>query len=228
MLADTRALHSFGGFIPPPSPSEILARARDVLTLSAMQARWAILVCLVGCGSGGNAAIGGKEKLFCERGIQLCSVDEPAALQECRDGMPEVKKHAGADYGKLLDCSIAAKSCGEYAGCLVGGIGNGLLDEAEDFGHAMKRMMKDKVGDKVDRVRRSFDDDDALPSACKRIETVCSASEPFIRRECTKLVENLGVDKARIAELTSCIDASANCFALQKCVDEMEGKMRGF
>ncbi len=199
-----------------------------MIIVDTMQTRWLWLVCLVGCGGGGSTSA--KEKQVCEHAAKLCDAEDDVA--SCPGDLAKVKKTMGDQYGKFLDCSMAAKSCGEYVGCAIGGLGNRTLDELDGLGKGMKKMMKDKldgIGERVKDGIRDFDDDQkSLPAACKRIETVCSKDQPFIRDECRQLVENLGVDKARIAELSSCIDASDNCFALEKCVDGMESKMRGF
>ncbi len=207
-----------------------------MLIVDSMQTRWGavVLLALVGCGGGGTS---GKEKQVCEHAAKLCDAQDEIA--SCGEDLTKAKKVMGDQYGKFLDCSIAAKSCGEYLGCAIGGLGNEALDQLDGFGKGMKKMMKDELGDLPglddiksrvkDEVRRGLSDHkEPLPGPCKRIETVCSKDQPFIRDECRRLVENLGVDKPRIAELTACIDASANCFALDKCVDDMEDRMRGF
>jgi len=202
-----------------------------------MNNHWGVVAMLALGACGGGTA--GKEKQVCEHAAKLC--DGQDELASCTGDMVKVKKLMGDQYEKFLDCSMAAKSCGEYAGCAIGGLGNQALDQLDGFGQGMKRMMKDKLDEVPDRIKDGIDklhdrvetqvrkglDEDALPAACKRIETVCSKDQPFIRRECKTLVENLGVDKARLAELTTCINGSDNCFALEKCVDAMDDKMRG-
>lgn len=177
---------------------------------------------------------------MCEHAASLCGDDED--VKSCVSELPDAKKVMGDRYDKFLTCAAEARSCGEYAGCAIGGLGGGALDQLDDLGKGMKKMLKDELGDghaldsikdrMKSEVRRGLDeiggDGEALPAACKRIDTVCSKDQPFIRKECRTLVENLGVDKPRIAELTACIDASNNCFALEKCVDEMDSKMHGF
>lgn len=189
------------------------------------------MIALSGCGGGSSA----KEKQVCEHAAKLCNAQDDIA--SCRDDLGETKKAMGDQYDKFLDCSMAAKSCGEFVGCAIGGLGNQALDQLDGFGKGMKKMMKDEIGDLPglddikNRVKSEIREelgDEALPGPCKRIDTVCSKKEPFIRRSCKKLVENLGVEKARLAELSTCIEASTNCFALEKCVDQMEDKMRGF
>lgn len=197
-----------------------------MITVEAMQTRWVLLVCsLAACGGGGSS---GKEKQVCEHAAKLCDAEDD--LASCPGDLAKVKKTMGDQYGKFLDCSLAAKSCGEYVGCAIGGLGNEALDQLDGFGQGMKKMMKDKIddfGEKLKSEIRDIDGDDKLPAVCQRIEKVCSKDQPFIRKECRTLVENLGVDKAHLAELASCIDASDSCFALEKCVDSMEDKMRG-
>lgn len=204
-----------------------------MLIVDIMQTRWGVvaMMTLSGCGSSGAS---GNEKQVCDHVAKLCdAVDD---VKECYSDLAETKTVMGEEYDKFLSCAAAAKTCGEYVGCAIGGLGNEALDQLDGFGQGMKKMMKDELGDLPglddikNRVKKGVREElggDALPVACKRIETVCSKDQPFIRRECTRLVENLGVDKARVAELSACIDASANCFALEKCVDQMEDKMRG-
>jgi hypothetical protein len=204
-----------------------------MLIVEIMQTRWLWLVCLAGCGGGGTA---GTEKQVCEHAAKLCDAQDEIA--SCGSDLTKVKKVMGDQYGKFLDCSLAAKSCGEYLGCAIGGLGNRTLDELDGFGQGMKKMMKDKLDNVPDRIRDGIDTlhdrvehqvrkglDGDLPGPCTRIEKVCSPDEPFIRRGCTKLVGNLGEDKAHLAEVTKCIDASTNCYALEKCVDDMESTM---
>jgi hypothetical protein len=201
-----------------------------------MQTRWLWLVCLAGCGSGSSA----QEKQVCEHAASLCDDDDEDA-KSCSSEMSDAKKVMGDRYGQFLTCAAEATSCGEYAGCAIGGLGGGALDQLDDLGKGMKKMLDDELGDShaldhlKDRVKSEvrygiaeLGGDDALPRACTRIETVCSKDQPFIRRKCRTLVENLGVDKPRIAELSSCIDATNNCFALEKCVEDLDAKMRGF
>jgi hypothetical protein len=206
-----------------------------MLIVEIMQTRWGVVVMLAlsGCGSGGAS---GTEKQVCDHAAKLC--DALDDVKECYSDLAETKKVMGKEYDKFLSCAGAAKTCGEYVGCAIGGLGNQALDQLDGVGKGMKKMLKDELGDlpglddikeRVKKeVREELGGEDALPAACRRIETVCSKDQPFIRRECKKLVENLGVDKTRIAELSACIDASENCFALEKCVDHMEDKMRGF
>ncbi|MFN0251281.1 MAG: hypothetical protein ACKV2T_30680 [Kofleriaceae bacterium] len=209
-----------------------------------MRTRWgaAVLLVFVGCGGGTS----GKEKKVCEHAAKLCDAQDDVA--SCTKDMPETKKALGDQYEKFLDCSLAAKSCGEVVGCAIGGLGNEALDQLDGLGKGIKKMMKDELGDlpglddikkRVEEEVRSVKDqvrsevrnavgDDALPGACKRIEKVCAPDEPFIRKECRRLVQNLGEDKANLGELTSCIDAASNCFALKDCVEKLERKMDGF
>lgn len=191
-----------------------------------MTSRWVIVVAVVGCGGGTS----GKEKAVCEHAAKLCGAEDDVA--SCTSDLSEAKKAMGDQYAKFLDCSLAASSCGEYVGCAVGGLGNEALDQLEGFGAGMKKMMKDKVSGVTDRVehgiRHALDDDEALPTACARLDKICAADDPFVRKHCRRLVGNLGEDTAHLAELTTCLEASKNCFAADRCIDELQDKLRGF
>ncbi len=173
---------------------------------------------------------------MCEHAAKLCDAQDEVA--SCRDDLSNVKKTMGDQYEKFLDCSMAAKSCGEYVGCAIGGLGNEAIDQLDGFGKGMKKMMKDHLGDLPglddiksrvkSEVRQAVGDDEALPGPCMRIEKVCAPDEPFVRKECRRMVQNLGEDKANIGELTTCINAATNCYALKNCIDQLERKMSGF
>lgn len=191
------------------------------------------MLALVGCGGGTS----GKENKVCEHAAKLCDAQDEIA--SCGDDLSKAKKAMGDQYEKFLDCSMAAKSCGEYVGCAVGGLGNEAIDQLDGFGKGMKKMMKDHLGDLPglddiksrvkSEVRQAVgDDDDALPGPCTRIEKVCAPDEPFIRKECRRMVGNLGEDKTNLGELTTCINAANNCYALKDCVEKLERKMSGF
>jgi hypothetical protein len=205
-----------------------------MLIVEIMHTRWgaAVLLVFVGCGGGGGS---GKEKRVCEHAAKLCDAQDEVA--SCGQDLGEVKKTMGDQYEKFLDCSLAAKSCGEYVGCAIGGLGNEALDQLDGFGKGMKKMMKDELGDlpglddikdRVKKEMKSAVGDEALPGPCPRIDKVCAPDEPFIRKECRRLVQNLGEDKANLGELSSCIAAANNCFALKDCVEKLERKMDGF
>jgi hypothetical protein len=183
--------------------------------LGGMLSRW-LLVVLVGCGGGGTA----NENRLCDHVAKLCDAEDEIA--SCGSKLKKIKEDFGDSYDKFLDCGIAAKTCGEYIGCAVGGLGANVLDQLDGLGVGMERMMKDKV-EGMSGAR----DSDELPGPCKRIAKVCSPEQPFIRRSCAKLVGNLGEDKQHLAELTKCITDSSNCYALEKCVDQMETTLRG-
>ena len=199
-----------------------------------MQTRWGavVLLALVGCGGGGTS---GKEAKVCERAAKLC--DAQAEIASCGEDLGKAKKAMGDQYEKFLDCSLSATSCGEYVGCAVGGVGNEALDQLDGFGKGMKKMMKDELGDLpgLDDIKHRVEQEvkgaigtEALPAPCPRIEKVCAPDEPFIRKKCRRLVQNLGEDKAYLGELSTCIAAATNCFALQDCVEKLERKLDGF
>lgn len=199
-----------------------------------MNTRWGAVVmsALVACGGGGSSA---KENEVCEHAAKLCGAEDDVA--SCRGDLAKAKSAMGDAYGKFLDCSRAAKSCGEYVGCAIGGLGTEALDQLDGLGKGMKKMMKDELGDlpglddiknRVKHEVREAVGDDELPATCKRIDTVCAPDEPFVRRECRRMVQNLGQDTANLGELSSCIAGANNCYALRACVDKMEAKLRGF
>lgn len=194
-----------------------------------MNTRWGVVVLsLAACGGGGSA----REKQVCEHAAKLC--DAEAELQSCQGDLADVKKSMGDKYEKFLDCSLHAKSCGEYLGCAVGGLGVEALDQLDGFGKGMKQMMKNELGDLPEldsikeRVKREVEGVvDDLPGPCKRIAKVCAPDEPFVRDECRRLVQNLGEDKAHLGELASCIAGANTCFALRACVDKLDDALRG-
>ncbi len=189
-----------------------------MITLETMQTRWGavVLLALVGCGGGCGGGSSAKENKVCEHAAKLCDASDEIA--SCREELREAKTTMGDRYEKFLDCSLSAKSCGEYVGCAIGGLGSEVLDEIDGVGKGVKKMLKEE--DEVD--------DEALPGPCTRIEKVCAPDEPFIRRECRRLVQNLGEDKASHRDLAACISAANNCFALRDCVVKLERKMKGF
>jgi hypothetical protein len=82
----------------------------------------------------------GKEQRVCEHGAKLC--DAADELPDCATKLKDLKDVMGDAYGKSLDCAQEAKSCAEFAGCFVGGLGAGLEEFEKQFGRGVDKVMK--------------------------------------------------------------------------------------
>ncbi|HWO21840.1 MAG TPA: hypothetical protein VNO30_23885, partial [Kofleriaceae bacterium] len=65
------------------------------------------------------------------------------------------------------------------------------------------------------------DDDSTLPGPCKRILDVCNPDDRMARIQCRDMAGKLRADAENLGKLSSCISASKNCFALEKCITDM-------
>ncbi|HWO26128.1 MAG TPA: hypothetical protein VNO30_45690, partial [Kofleriaceae bacterium] len=93
-----------------------------------------------GCGGGGGGL--DKEKQVCAHVDKLCGGD-PEPLDQCARELRELKEPAGETYGKFLGCALDAKSCPEFAGCFVGGLGEVAERWGKQFEQGMDRMTRD-------------------------------------------------------------------------------------
>ena len=114
----------------------MLAAGEPLPSMLALRMMGRVLVLVLALGCGGSSA---KEKESCERAIKLCGYDEGA--ETCIKDILETKESMGDNYGKFLDCSAAAKTCGEYVGCAVGGIGAEGMKQIDGLRRGMKKMM---------------------------------------------------------------------------------------
>ena len=183
-----------------------------------MRAAWVVLA-LVACGDGTSD----KERRVCEHAAKLC--DEPASVAECVAEMPEAKQAMGDAYGAFLDCGIAAKSCGEYVGCAIGGAGGEAMKQIDGLRRGMEKMLDEQmpdVRDRDDRRRGRSDDLGELPPECARVRDVCSGIDArSAASQCSGMIGNLRADPENRAKLGRCIAGVKNCYALEKCVSDL-------
>ncbi len=100
-----------------------------------MLRRVLVLVAAVALGCGGSS---GKEKESCDRAIKLCGYGEGAVT--CVKDIRETKEAMGDNYETFLECSAAAKTCGEYVGCAVGGVGAEGMKQLDGLRRGMEKM----------------------------------------------------------------------------------------
>lgn len=183
------------------------------------------LVVSVGCGGGGLD----KERRVCAHVDKLCGGD-PEPLDKCAKDLRELKEPAGETYDQFLDCSLASKSCPEFAGCFVGGLGEVAERWGKQFEQGVDRMKRGtgRTTGKDESPRgttpdddKFSDDDSTLPPECKRILDVCSKDEAMPRIKCRDMIGNIKADTANRAKLGSCIRAAKNCYDLGKCIDDL-------
>lgn len=184
-----------------------------------MNGRVLVLVFALGCG--GSSA---KEEKSCERAMKLCGYDEGA--DTCIKDIRETKEAMGDNYGKFLDCSAAAKTCGEYVGCAIGGVGAEGMKQIDGLRRGMEKMMGDKMRDKMrDTTQRMHDRlGGGAPTApeCKRADDVCSpddATHAVFR--CNSSIGNVKADPENRAKFVSCLAAAKNCYAFNDCASQL-------
>lgn len=151
---------------------------------------------------------GGSKSNPCERINTMCHAGfDGDDLKDCTAQLPDV---IGKGWDDFVTCSSKAGSCGEVLACAAGSLderGRSLLSQlarGHDAGSTGHRSA-----------------DTALPPECARANDVCADDEPFARRECTRMVGNLKADPENKAKLAACFAAARNCFAFQKCTDQM-------
>jgi hypothetical protein len=104
--------------------------------------RWACVLALVAaCGSDAGA----DARDVCARGGKLCDAPRDE-IAKCEKQVADLKKDLGDHYGKTMSCAREAKSCAEFAGCFVGGLGGELGDVLQDFGEGMRKGMGAPAG----------------------------------------------------------------------------------
>jgi hypothetical protein len=152
----------------------------------------------VGCGRG--------EVRPCERIDRLCGAGfDSTDLKECNEQLPGVIDDK--NWGAYKDCTGKAESCLEILAC------------TRDSLDARGQALLDKLARGGSHAHRG--DDDALPPECARANAVCADDEPFARSKCAEMVGNLKADAENKKKLTDCYAAAKNCFAFQKCTDQM-------
>ncbi len=170
-----------------------------------MTGRVLVLMFVIGCGGGSSD----KEKKSCERAIKLCGYDEGA--DSCIKDIQETKEAMGDNYGKFLECSTAAKTCGEYVGCAVGGVGAEGMKQLDGLRRGMEKMMGDKVPGGT-----------ASAGDCKRANDVCGPEDAERAEDkCNRSLGNVKADPENRAKYLSCLGAAKNCYAFRDCADQL-------
>lgn len=141
-----------------------------------------LLLGVVACGGGD----GSKEAKLCAKAREVCGKD--LVESSCESDVRELKKPMGKQYDPTLDCGIAAGTCAEFAGCMVGGGAAVFKQFTRDFEKGFDKMVdKDRPSkDPVPKTRPpstkrpSFDHDDfpalenrdgaALLASCTKYE----------------------------------------------------------
>jgi hypothetical protein len=81
-------------------------------------------------------------KVTCVRLARLCG-DKFPSVDKCVDDVGALSRRNRASAAKIDSCMASAKTCGEGAGCLIGGgltaAGNALKDMVEGVGKALKK-----------------------------------------------------------------------------------------
>jgi hypothetical protein len=204
------------------------------------------LALVIGAGCGGGLE---KEKKVCAHVDKVCGGD-PEPADQCAKDLRELKEPAGETYDKFLDCALGSTSCPEFAGCFVGGLGQVADRWGKQFEKGVDRMNGKGAGDddsrstetrstrstekrstdtrstRTERHSRSTDDkfsddDSTLPAECKHILDVCNTDDRMPRIQCREMVGKLRADAENLGKLSSCISSAKNCFALEKCIDDM-------
>src|SRR5438128_3470991 len=82
------------------------------------------------------------EGKMCVRLGELCATDPSAKdLDECIDGMKELRKMSGpSSFERSQKCIDESNSCAAASGCIMGGAGVGTLGEfLKGFGNALSK-----------------------------------------------------------------------------------------
>jgi hypothetical protein len=91
----------------------------------------------------GASAASTPEGKMCVRLQDMCPRDDakPMTFDQCVDGMKDVRKMAGnASFEKSARCVEESESCAAATGCLMGGVGMGVMGEMmKGFGNAMTK-----------------------------------------------------------------------------------------
>lgn len=178
-----------------------------------------LVVVALGCGGSSSE----KEKKSCERAITLCSYDEGA--DTCIKDIRETKEAMGDNYGKFLECSAAAKTCGEYVGCAIGGVGAEGMKQIDGLRKGMEKMMGDKMRDTTKRMHDSFNggvDGAPIATECKRANDVCGPDDAERAAEkCNSSIGNVKADPENRAKFVRCLAAAKNCYAFRDCADQL-------
>lgn len=196
-----------------------------------------VLVLVFALGCGGSSA---QEEKSCEHAIKLCGYDE--GPDSCIKDIRETKEAMGENYGKFLECSGAAKTCGEYIGCAAGGIGAEGMKQLEGLQRGMEKMMGDPMrdatrrmhdslgggGDTVrDATRRMHDrlgggGGPTTAPECKRADDVCSPTDATLAAfRCTSSIGNVKADPENRAKFVSCLAVAKNCYAFNDCASQL-------
>lgn len=163
-----------------------------------------------GCGSSTPTA-----SQACERFAQLCHATDTVA--ECRRDLTDLRGEMdGGAYDKMLSCAGSAGTCGEWLGCLLGGVGEAdphAKRQLDGLGKGLHRRPRDDI---APRAR-----DGELPPECVRFDELCDPDETLVRKACTKMVRNIRSDPASLGKLAACFAGAKNCYALDNCVDDL-------
>jgi hypothetical protein len=159
-----------------------------------------ILLCVVGCGS----TTSDQERRSCDNAIKLCGYSE--GKEECLEDLEEAKQAMSSSYGRFLDCSATAKTCGEYVGCAIGGVSNEAIKQLVGMGHGMGKMR----------------DDGSTPIECKRASDLCSGLEAeSASRMCGNIMGRVKLDAIQRSNLMNCEAAANSCMAFADCVAQL-------
>jgi hypothetical protein len=176
--------------------------------------RWALLlVALAACG---HKDASKSEVAACDNMAKVCSDTWSSGDRDkCVGGWGEFhEKYGDATTAKFASCATDAKSCDEVKGCMVGAMGNRAEQMAKEVSKGMDKMAGTNAAE------------EALPPECARVNEVCAPDEPFARKQCREMVSNLKSDPQNLNELTTCIAAAQNCYALKKCRDDRWFKLQ--
>lgn len=86
----------------------------------------------LGLGSLSGCKLLSKEHRACSHLAQICEegAEQQAKIDSCEKDLNELRSSAGSEaVDRTIACIQEAKSCVSAAGCMVGGIGGGMLNE---------------------------------------------------------------------------------------------------
>ncbi len=143
----------------------------------------------------------------CDRIDTLCQAGfDSDDLRECTAQLPEV---IADKWDTFASCTANAGTCLEAIECA-----SGTIDERGR--QLLSRLARGPSSTKHGRV-----DNSSLPPECTRANDVCADDEPFARSKCARMVGNLKADVQNRQKLVACYTQANNCFAFQKCTDQM-------
>jgi len=143
-----------------------------------------------------TACGGSKEKRVCSHGAELCGAKGEEA--KCASDLRDIKDALGDAYGKTLDCGLEAKSCAEFAGCFVGGLGKGLDKLEHDFDRGVDKVMgsDDRAGGAGDGLDLAACHDFRSTSNNDHISASWEGCSDHVRREvaCKPFIDQFECD----------------------------------